>query len=74
MLSLRAGGTGLNLAAATYVIHLDRKTSPSPQLAGVTVSSARLRLLGCRGQRDRAWVGDGGQGGSLQVRGGIFAA
>ena len=39
---------------------LDRKTSPSPQLAGVTVSSARLRLLGCRGQRDRAWVGDGG--------------
>ena len=53
---------------------IERKTSPSPQLAGVTVSSARLRLLGCRGQRDRAWVGDGGQGGSLQVRGGIFAA
>jgi hypothetical protein len=39
---------------------LKRKTSPGPQLAGVTVSSARLRLLGCRRQRDRAWVGDGG--------------
>src|ERR1017187_3083600 len=44
------------------------KASPGPQLAVVTVSGARLRLLGCRGQRDRAWVGDGCQGGSLQVR------
>jgi acyl-CoA synthetase (AMP-forming)/AMP-acid ligase II len=63
-----------SLASRNETGELVRKTSPSPQLAGVTVSSARLRLLGCRGQRDRAWVGDGGQGGSLQVRGGIFAA
>jgi hypothetical protein len=53
-----------------YII--GRKTSPSPQSLGVTVSSARLCLLGCRGERDRARVGDGSQGGSLQVRGGIF--
>jgi SNF2 family DNA or RNA helicase len=29
MLSLRAGGTGLNLAAATYVIHLDPWWNPA---------------------------------------------
>ena len=50
------------------------KTSPGPQFVGLTVSSARLRLPGWRGQRDRAWVRNGGHGGSLQVRGGIFSA
>jgi hypothetical protein len=30
-------------------VSLNGKTSPSPQSSGVTVSSARLCLLGCRG-------------------------
>jgi hypothetical protein len=59
-------------SSRTCLSPFHRKTSPSPQSSGVTVSSARLCLLGCRGERDRARVGDGSQGGSLQVRGGIF--
>ena len=70
----RGPPNGLPFSGGRRSRALQRKTSPGPQLAGVTVCSARLCLLGCRGQRDRARVGDGGQGGSLQVRGGIFAA
>ena len=42
LLSLRAGGTGLNLTAATYVIHLDPWWNPAVEDQATDRRTARL--------------------------------